>query len=145
MIQPEDRIGQAPVQEQSVPQDPMPTQIVLNATDQIYYFQDPIVPENAWNEIMYSEPPQEDINKLLEEFECELEPIPCVQTNIVLPSGLPPPPDNYFCETVEIPELPVVGDEIQDLPLDLRTNCTVGPRKQRVFSVTYPLDLHVWN
>ncbi|GBN96451.1 hypothetical protein AVEN_181776-1 [Araneus ventricosus] len=152
MIRPEDRVGQVPakrqktVHEQFVPQDPMPTtQIVLNATDQMYYFENPIIPDNARNEVMYSELPQENISKILEEFACQLEPIPCVQRNIVLPSGVPPPPDNYFSETVEIPpELPVVGDEVQDdLPLDLRTHCTAGPRKQYVFSVTYPLDLRV--
>ncbi|GBN72003.1 hypothetical protein AVEN_181432-1 [Araneus ventricosus] len=56
-----------------------------------------------------------------------------------------PPPDNYFFETVaNPPELPVVGGEAQDdLPLDLRTHCTAGPRKQHIFSVTYPLDLRV--
>ncbi|GBM58066.1 hypothetical protein AVEN_10373-1 [Araneus ventricosus] len=56
-----------------------------------------------------------------------------------------PSTGQLFSETVEIPpELPVVGDEVQDdLPLDLRTHCTAGPRKQHVFSVTYPLDLRV--
>ncbi|GBN59176.1 hypothetical protein AVEN_120379-1 [Araneus ventricosus] len=109
----------------------------------IFFFENPIIPDNAWNEVMYSEPPQEDINKLLEEF--ALEPIPCVQRNVVLPSVVPTPLDNYFSETVAIPpELPVVGDKVQDdLPLDLRAHCTAGPRKQYVFSVTYPLDLRV--
>ncbi|GBN27464.1 hypothetical protein AVEN_24557-1, partial [Araneus ventricosus] len=132
--------------EQFVPEEPLPTtEIILNATDKIYFLENPIFPENAWNEVLYSEPPQEDINKLLEEFACALEPIPCVQRNVVLPSGVPPPPDNYFSETIAIPlELPVVGGEAQDdSPLDLRTHCTAGPRKQHVFSVTYPLDLRV--
>ncbi|GBN88480.1 hypothetical protein AVEN_90142-1 [Araneus ventricosus] len=152
MIRPEDRVGQAPakrqktIHEQFVPEEPLPTtEIILNATDKIYFFENPIIQENAWNEVLYSEPPQEDINKLLEEFACALEPIPCVQTNVVLPSGVPPPPDNYFFETVANPlELPVVGGELQDdSPLDLRMHCTAGPRKQHVFSVTYPLDLRV--
>ncbi|GBM45862.1 hypothetical protein AVEN_180727-1 [Araneus ventricosus] len=150
MIRPEDRIGQAPakrqktVHEQFVPQEPLPmTEIVLNETDQIYYFENPIIPDNAWNEIIYSEPPQKGIGRILEGFACQLKPIPCEQTIVVLPSNLPPPLDNYFSETVEIPpELPVVGDEVQDdLPLDLRTHCTAGPRKQHVISVPYPLDL----
>ncbi|GBN13166.1 hypothetical protein AVEN_257733-1 [Araneus ventricosus] len=152
MIRPEDRVGQVPakrqktVHEQFVPQDPLLTrEIVLNATDQIYYFENPIIPDNAWNEVMYSEPPLEDISKILQEFACQLEPIPCVQRNIVLLSGVPLIPDNYSSETVEIPpELRVVGVEVQDdLPLDLRTHCTAGPRKQHVFSVTYPLYLRV--
>ncbi|GBN68888.1 hypothetical protein AVEN_157382-1 [Araneus ventricosus] len=128
-------------QEQSVPRNdecPPPTRIVLNATGQTFYLEEPFM-----TEIMYSEPPlQDDINKLLEEF--GMDPIP---NEIVLPSTLPPLPDNYFGETVEatIPELPVVWDEVQDLPLDLSTNCTVGPRKEHVFAVTYSLDLRVRN
>ncbi|GBM80501.1 hypothetical protein AVEN_192633-1 [Araneus ventricosus] len=113
MIRPDDRVGQAPTKrqktmhEQFVPQEPLPTtEIVLNATDQIYFFENPIIRDNAWNGVLYTEPPQEDINKLLEEF--ALEPIPCVQRNVVLPSGVPPPPVNYFSETIAIPpELPV--------------------------------------
>ncbi|GBM55730.1 hypothetical protein AVEN_10760-1, partial [Araneus ventricosus] len=60
MIRPEDRVGQAPVKRQKtvherfVPEEPLPTtEIILNATDKIYFLENPIFPENAWNEVLY--------------------------------------------------------------------------------------------
>ncbi|GBN96656.1 hypothetical protein AVEN_237184-1 [Araneus ventricosus] len=136
------------------------------AQDQIFFFEEPMVMDNQtshidtstqnWTEILEKDIPKEMIDKFFKDFELEYcgSPVgPTHQIQMDWPSPhqpprvlsilSPPPPDNYWTSADPEPPITSFPMDVQDAPLDLTTNRSVGPRKQHVFSVKLPLDLRM--
>ncbi|GBM64396.1 hypothetical protein AVEN_135121-1 [Araneus ventricosus] len=141
-------------------------QFTFVASDQIFFFEEPMVMDNQashidtstqnWTEILEKDIPQETIDKLFKDFElnyCGSHVGPAHQIQMDRPSSHqpprvlsilpPPPPDNYWTPADPEPPITSFPMDVQEAPLDLTTNCSVGPRKQRVFSVKLPSDLRM--